>query len=98
MAHARMTDPSTSHLAAASVKNETLTKRIILNILSDSPMTDEELVEMYRFMSLRIDTVPRASDSGIRSRRAELTRDYKVFAVGYKKTKSGRKAIVWEAA
>ena len=98
MAHARMTDPSTSHLAAASVKNETLTKRIILNILNDRAMTDEELVEAYRFMALHIDTVPRASDSGIRSRRAELTKDFKVFAVGYKKTKSGRKAIVWEGA
>jgi len=97
MAHARMTDPSTSHLAAASVKNETLTKRVILNILNDQGMTDEELVQMYNFMSSRIDTIPRASDSGIRSRRAELTRDFKVFAVGYKKTKSGRKAIVWQA-
>jgi len=97
MAHARMTDPSTSHLAAASVKNETLTKKVILGFLSN-PMTDEELVEYYNLARVRIDSIPRASDSGIRSRRAELTRDFKVFAVGYKKTKSGRKAIVWEAA
>ena len=96
MAHARMTDPSTSHLAAASVKNETLTKRVILDFLS-LPMTDEELVEYYKLALVRIDTIPQASDSGIRSRRAELTRDSKVFAVGYKKTKSGRKAIVWQA-
>jgi len=91
-----MTDPSTSHLAAASVKNETLTQRVILDFLF-VPMTDEELVHYYKQAQARIDTIPRASDSGIRSRRAELTRDFKVFAVGYKKTKSGRKAIVWQA-
>lgn len=98
MAHARHTDPSTSHEAAASVRNETATQKIILSFLEASPMTDEELVNAYQNGADRFGFIPHASDSGIRSRRAELAAASKVFPVGYKKTKSGRKAIVWEAA
>jgi hypothetical protein len=98
MAHARNTDPNTSHEAAASVTDPTLTQRVIFSILENEPMTDEELVIRYKAMIDRFDFVPMASESGIRSRRNELARAAKVFPVGYKKTKSGRKAIVWEAA
>jgi len=98
MAHARNTDPNTSHEAAASVADPTLTQRVIFSILENEPMTDEELVIRYKSMLERFDFVPMASESGIRSRRNELARASKVFPVGYKKTKSGCKAIVWEAA
>lgn len=98
MAHARTTDPHTSHEAAASVDNISATKLVILGILS-VPQTDEQLVENYNKLRLTNPTiVPRASASGIRSRRAELFQVNKVVPVGYAKTESNRKAIVWEAA
>jgi hypothetical protein len=98
MAHARTTDPVTSHEAAESVKNVTPTQLIILSLL-EIPQTDEELVSNYN--NLRKDNptiVPRASASGIRSRRAELFQAEKVVPVGYALTESGRRAIVWERA
>lgn len=98
MAHARKTDPVTSHLAAESVKYSTPTQLIILSLL-EIPQTDEELVKNYN--NLRKDNptiVPRASASGIRSRRAELFQADKVVPVGYAATESGRRAIVWERA
>jgi hypothetical protein len=98
MAHARTTDPVTSHEAAESVKNVSPTQLIILSLL-EIPQTDEELVANYN--NLRKDNptiVPKASQSGIRSRRAELFQAEKVVPVGYALTESGRRAIVWERA
>lgn len=98
MPHARITDPQTSHDAAASVDNISTTKLVILGLLT-TPQTDEQLVESYnRARQINPDLVPRASASGIRSRRAELFQVNKVVPVGYARTESNRKAIVWEAA
>ena len=98
MAHARMADPWTSHEAAASVTNISATQAIILGLLT-IPQTDEQLVEHYmQFRREHPEIVPKASASGIRSRRAELFQVEKVVPVGYARTESGRKAIVWEAA
>jgi hypothetical protein len=98
MARARTTDPVTSHEAAESVKNVTPTQLIILSLL-EVPQTDEELVVNYNNLRKQHPTiVPRASDSGIRSRRAELFQAEKVVPVGYSMTESGRRAIVWERA
>ena len=98
MAHARTTDPWTSHEAAESVKNVTKTQTIILGILT-LPQTDEQLVESYQAMHRNYpEIVPKASASGIRSRRAELFQRELVVPVGYSFTESNRKAIVWEAA
>jgi len=56
--------------------------------------TDEELVEVYR----KWKHAPRASDSGIRSRRAELVSMGLVEPTGiHGQTKYGRKATVWQA-
>jgi len=95
MPHARNTDPRTSHEAATSVKNLTLTQQAIVNLLA-SPMADEELVERYRLRT-RAGLAPMASESGIRSRRHELAERGLVKAVGETKTASGRKALVWKA-
>lgn len=93
MAHARTTDPQTSHEAAASVQNENTIRHWVLKLL-DRPRTDVELVEVYRKMKY----APRASESGIRSRRAELVADGLVQDTGErKKLESGRHAIVWVA-
>lgn len=98
MRFARRTDPKTSHDAAASVDEikATDTQRAILAILK-VPMTDVDLVFTYgvAFINGR---APRASESGIRSRRAELADRGLVVPVGYETLASGRKAIVWTTA
>lgn len=94
MANARTTDPLTSHEAAASVQNEQTIRHWVLKLL-DRPRTDVELVEVYGKMKY----APRASDSGIRSRRAELVADGLVKATGARvKLPSGRYANVWQVA
>lgn len=98
MPHARKTDPQTSHEAAESVKNVTPTQILILSLL-EIPQTDEELVANYNALRKAYpEIVPRASASGIRSRRAELFQMERVVPVGYSMTESGRRAIVWERA
>jgi hypothetical protein len=91
MVGARWTDPSTSHEAAESVDNITETQRYILKALK-RPRPDVELVEAYR----NLKTAPRASESGIRSRRAELVDRGLVIDTGKRvRLDSGRYAIVW---
>jgi hypothetical protein len=98
MPQARATDPTTSHEAAASVKNLSRTQSGILGILRQ-PCTDELLIARYQNMvRLMPELFPRASDSGIRSRRAELFKLGLVEPVGYSKTKSNRKTIIWSKA
>lgn len=101
MAHARLTDPQTSHEAAASVENITATQTVILKLLTGFPMTDEDLVWHYEQqirMGADIRDVPRASASGIRSRRAELVKLGFVRDSGHRtKISSGRNAIIWTA-
>ena len=91
MARARRTDPLTSHQAAASVTNQKTIRYWVLKLL-DRPRTDVELVELFGNMKM----APRASESGIRSRRAELVADGLVIDTGArKKLESGRYATVW---
>ena len=91
MARARRTDPLTSHEAAASVTNQKTIRHWVLKLL-DKPRTDVELVEVFGKMK----NAPRASESGIRSRRAELVADGLVIDTGArKKLQSGRQATVW---
>lgn len=101
MAFARLTDPSTSHQAAGSVENITATQTAILKLLSGFPMTDEELIHHYNQqirMGADARDFPRASESGIRSRRAELVKLGYVFDSGHRtKISSGRNAIIWKA-
>lgn len=97
MPHARKTDPKTSHEAAASVNLNamTATKKMIYAILQE-PFTDEQVAELYA-NAVRLDLAPKASLSGIRSRRNELYREGLIEAVAYGKTESNRRAIVWQA-
>ena len=97
MRHARELDPITSWEAAASSTEEHTTKTqiAILAILRWQPQTDTEIVRAYRDLE-DFGDVPRASESGIRSRRAELVAKGLVEESGeYRKTDSGRRAIVW---
>jgi hypothetical protein len=88
---ARLTDPVTSHLAAETVDNVTETQAYILRCLK-RPRNDGELINAYNLYK----TAPRASESGIRSRRAELVDRGLVVDTGARvKLDSGRYSIVW---
>lgn len=97
MPHARLTDPVTSHEAAARVSPENLTQtqEIIVKLL-DEGMTDEELVNAFAGYCHLQGISNISSPSGIRSRRNELYRAGKVEAIAYGKAKSGRRSIVWQ--
>jgi len=91
MPRARKTDPQTSHDAAESVTNLTQTQATILRVLK-RPRTDAQLVEAYR----KLKRAPLASESGIRSRRAELVEKGLVADSGDRAlTPFNRRSIVW---
>lgn len=92
MAKARNTDPVTSHHAAESVKDVTVTQAFILRIIEKRPRTDSDLIQAYR----QYKTAPMASESGIRSRRAELVSKGLLGDTNIRKIlPSGRRSIVW---
>jgi hypothetical protein len=98
MPHARLTDPETSHEAAARVDLDNLTKTqdIIVKLLATGK-TDEELVNAYQAYCRKNELYALGwSPSGIRSRRNELYRAGKVEAIAYGKSTSGRRSIVWQ--
>lgn len=101
MPYARITDPTTSHMAAKSVSNVERTKAMIYKLLQIMPMTDQDLVLYYQqqiAMGADPYDCPRASESGIRSRRAELVSEGMVEDTGARlKTASGRLAVVWRS-
>lgn len=92
-ARARWSDPPTSHTAAASVKNLRRSQQAILNLLRKyGPATHVELINLAKREGLRM------SESGIRSRCAELVRAGEAFdSGGHKRLPTGRQAIVWAA-
>jgi hypothetical protein len=97
---ARTSDPITSHWAAKSVRNATQIQKVILQLLV-KPMTDVELVAAFEnyWRNSYLPVGLRSSESGIRTRRAELVRAGLVQDSGDKVTlASGRKAIVWSLA
>lgn len=94
MPNARRTDPQTSHDAARTVDDVTATQAFIVKALT-RPATDSVLIDRYRNMK----RAPLASESGIRSRRAELVDRGIVRDSGKRDVlPSGRKSIVWELA
>ena len=101
-AHARRTDPSTSHEAARSVHGLTERREAVLRILRErGPMTDSRMVAAYleeRDQDPLAREWPQQSVSGLRTRRAELVDDGLVVPVGESRTPAGRRAIVWGVA
>lgn len=96
MPYARKTDPGTSHIAARSVQNISATQRAIINLLGDEGKNDEQLIQAYKFC-VGYGTAPEASESGIRSRRAELVKIGLVVDTGERsKMSTGRLATVWK--
>lgn len=95
MPNARLTDPETSWEAAKSVGNLASTRAAIIDILTRTPMTDLQLVREFG-KAVLAGLVEPASESGIRSRRAELVKLGRVIDTGQREVlPSGRKAIVW---
>lgn len=91
-ARARHTDPETSHEAAASVGNVRQSHEFVIRALR-RPAHDVELVKRYQAYA----KAPRASESGIRTRRSELVaRDMVVDSGKRVRLDSGRQAIVWK--
>ena len=94
MAGARSTDPHTSHEAADSVTRIKETQRLILDVLQFGTKTDTDIINAIRQVYGEV-----ASDSGIRSRRAELVKSGLVKDTGARvKLPSGRHSIVWSIA
>lgn len=92
MPRARTTDRDTSHDAAASVIKISEKKKFILKTLR-RPHTDESMIEAYK----RYKTAPWSSESGLRSRRAELVADGLVVIVGETKSRANRRTYIWQA-
>lgn len=92
MSRARATDPQTSHDAGDAVKDMTETQAYIIRVLEKKPRNDSQLIAAYR----NFKRAPMASDSGIRSRRAELVKSGLVSDTGARVVlPSGRRSIVW---
>ena len=94
-AHARKTDPATSREAAQSVNGITKLQTLIISLFKANigGIHDEDLVLLFHGWQ------PPFSQSGIRSRRAELVRKGLIEDSGKRvKTASGRNAIVWRLA
>lgn len=93
---ARVTDPETSHRAASSV-NLTRGQKIVLELFQiRNHMTDSELIDFNRREAM-CDQSRRLSESGARSRRAELTAGGLIVDSGIRKlTENGRQSIVWK--
>jgi hypothetical protein len=89
---ARKTDPETSHDAAASITDLTEKQEAVLAVLAaEGLLTDKDLISQYPKYGLA-----RQSESGLRTRRAELVRRQLVRDTGLREIlPSGRRAIVW---
>ncbi len=97
VAHARRTDPETSHAAAASLDTITIResqREVYALFLQYGPMTDEEMVAQAHLNDVQ------QSESGLRTRRSELVKSFDPPLIcdseERKKLASGRKAIVWK--
>lgn len=95
-AHARNSDPTTSHEAAASVRNLTLSQAHILALYHElGDMTDGDLIHHYNDMVDGGDYPP-LSVSGIRTRRSELVIRGRLTDTGRRAlTDAGRRTIIW---
>ena len=97
-AHARASDPVTSHQAARSVGDLRSSQLAVLRLFADAAnagihgMTDEQLVRWYG----RQQRQPLQSASGLRTRRRELVDAGYLTDTGERaRMASGRSAVVW---
>lgn len=95
-ARTRAGDPGTSYMAAAKVDVPKQRARVLAILTDIGPATDEELVREHARREI-VENWPRASASGLRSRRAELFEDGVVEAVEDPdaRTTLGNHALRW---
>ena len=97
-AHARNSDPSTSHAAAASIGDTTPLQRrlLVLFDMAHDGLNDEQLIAMYKNA---YGTAFPGTDSSIRSRRSDLVvKGHLVDSGKFRPTLHGNKSIVWISA
>lgn len=98
LAHARSSDPETSHRAAAALGDIRASQREVLQLFRRyGPMTDKALVEAAEHAGVK------QSASGLRTRRHELVELALVIDTGrrmkvYHKTERVREHIIWKLA
>lgn len=93
IAHARRTDPETSHLAAASVTDLTKTQEKVRACLVVGPACDEQIEMRYRHYF----PDDRTTSQSLRSRRSELVAKGEVrFSGEHSTTETGRATRKWE--
>lgn len=100
-AHARRSDPQTSHDAADSISDIELRLRqaAVLKLFEVmGPMEHQRLIAAYTAHGLRLG-LPKQSESGIRTRCSELVSLGRVKDSGARvMLPSGRKSIIWTLA
>lgn len=94
--HTRTGDPATSFEAAESVGDMRVNLQAVLAALAGrgEPMSDEQLLEVYAD-GVAEGFLPPQSESGIRSRRAELVELGLVIQAGCGTNSGGRRVNVW---
>lgn len=95
-ARARSGDPDSSVTAARRVGDLTEKQRAVLLVMRhfNKPLLDEEIVENYQ-MNKSLLHLPPQSDSGIRSRRAELYRAEKIVRYEKRRMSTGGRGYTW---
>jgi hypothetical protein len=96
-AHTRTGDPATSRQAAASINDLRESQRAVLKVFerTHNPMTDETLIAVYTRLAPEMN-LPTQSESGLRSRRAELVEGGLLRDTGEKaQISTGRNAVLW---
>lgn len=97
----RRSDPWTSHEAAQSISWEALRRSEqcvlwVMRVYGKKGLTDPQLIELYETARVA-DGLVQQSESGIRSRRAELVKKGLVVEHGHTRLATGRRAIIWKA-
>ena len=96
VAHARRTDPETSHEAADSLDSDHIraSQQAVYQLFRrHGAMYDQLMVRVYE----RAGTIPYQSVSGLRTRRSELVTKGLLKDSGQRATlPSGRRSIIWQ--
>lgn len=101
MPFARLSDPQTSHAAAASISREELrdSQKAVYDLLVERGQMNDEAISSAYSVLMRDGHVPYQSESGLRTRRSELVTLGLVVDTGLTtRMRSGRMSIIWKAA
>lgn len=92
VAHARRTDPATSHLAATSVRVSNRSKDAVrMCFVGGGALCDEDLIERFRATFPELDI----SDQRIRTYRHDLCNEGTLQPAGMTYTRRGRSTQRW---